>query len=489
VKRTTRAAALAACIAALANATPAHAVDVGASAALQGEHRGSDEDEFRLRSQVVLQVGAEIGAGVSAEARLSLGLLYPWGGDPSVADEASHAGVRWRGGDWGEQEGLALRLYPLQANRLHLGHELPTGWGWTPWGTEKEKPAIDPSARLGSYRESSPRGVAPGIEARLIRERWYLFASAKSGRREYEGQPSLALAESADDWLFAWMVGGGVDVLEVLRLELGGGLADQGQIASTGVRASSKALTSRLLFHRGDSIGRSVDLSFYSDEPGLFESMLSPESYPGGISTTVSLEGTRLDFKGTRGGVTQLSDEVSETSAAVALQARLKVDFLRVHLLGLVQGPWFGDSLNTEPLSFLGMEDIEPALLVAGGADYHFAALGLTPGVVVRAEWPAALAVGPPMGWDNPPESLSSERTVIFRGAEPTLIPGERGPILTAKATLRWDFDDRLCVIGETWWMRDPNRGSFVSSSASVAVLVASTDNTLGAAVLVQGGF
>ncbi|REG15351.1 hypothetical protein ATI61_12627 [Archangium gephyra] len=414
---------------------------------------------LRLRSP-------ELGPGLRAEAEVSLLLSSSNSGDLSFRDNASFLRLVWRPESWGETEGLSLTVLPLTSTRLHLGYEQPATWG------------------RGVYAVSSSRsGIvgAPGLEARLTREHGYAFTAAKSvvGINSQTGEPErLAMV----------MAGAGVDVWPLVRLEAAGAFVQHGVIESLAnlgreERASTGAVSGRVLFHQGAPIGPSVDFSLYQQDPEVFEKLFAPEEYPGGVSASVSLEATALSQ-------TLMDPDVDEGAVrsqgaeAVALQARLKVDFLRVHALALHRSATF---ISSEVPGFPPFKaypqdtGLRSELLLSAGADYHFAGPALTPGLVVRAVWPAA--------FDNTrlvgiPDAMP--RFVLLRGpAEFTALrPGrERQPILLAKATLRWDFGSAFSAMGEAFYTQDPNRGVNEDDDTGTPA------STLGFSALLQARF
>jgi hypothetical protein len=252
-------------------------------------------------------------------------------------------------------------------------------------------------------------------------------------------------------------------------------------------------VSGRVLFHQGAPIGPSVDFTLYRRDPEVYERLFAPESYPGGVSTSVSLEATHL--------VQTLADpKVSGTTTeqgadALAMQARLKVDFLRVHALALYRSVSFvtSEGPGLPPFSVFPQDGTSwPELLVSAGVDHHFPGSGLTPGFLVRAVWPA-MNEGPTaiFGGNNPPPGVES-RPVIVRGPnELSFLPEgrERQPILTAKATLRWDVGDNLSALGEAFYTRDPNRTVFREGTDGVAELVLERASSVGFAAALQARF
>ncbi|HZH17081.1 MAG TPA: hypothetical protein VE057_22185 [Archangium sp.] len=175
---------------------------------------------------------------------------------------------------------------------------------------------------------------------------------------------------------------------------------------------------------------------------------------------------------------------------AAALQARLKVDFLRVHALALHRSATFipSEVPGLPPFkSFPEGTGLQSELLLSAGADYHFPGPGLTPGLVVRAVWPAAFDNATVLGGPASPP-----RIAVLRGpAELSFLPPgrERQPILLAKATLRWELGSAFSAMGEAFYTRDPNHTVTEDGDTGIPESVLRPSSTLGFSALLQARF
>lgn len=423
----------------------------------------------------------ELAPGLRAEAELSLLLFANNAAGLSFRDNASYVRLSWTPASWSEGEGLAFTLLPLSSTRLYLGYEYPATWGRLVYSYRP---------LLGNAATVVGTGV-PGLELRLAREHWYAFVAAKS---------ALGINELAkeNERLLLGLAGAGVDVLPPLRLEVAGTLTQHGVIpafAASGIerRAHTAGISGRVLYHQGAPIGPSVDFTLYRGDPEVYEKLLAPESYPGGVSASVSLEATHLvqTLQDPAGG-----DTLTNRGADVlALQARLKVDFLRVHALGMYRSASFLTSEGPGIPPFRAFPQggtTRPELLVSAGVDHHFAGTGLTPGLLVRAVLPSTTdALAPLLGGNNPPSGTPSREVVVRGPFELTVLPEGhvRQPILTAKATLRWDVGDNLSAIGEVFYTRDPNRTVFEDDEFGVARPVLAPPSSVGFGAVLQVRF
>ena len=52
--------------------------------------------------------------------------------------------------------------------------------------------------------------------------------------------------------------------------------------------------SAQVVYHVGVPVGTSVDFRLYKNDPDIYQRFFAPESYPGGLSYSVSLEGSYL---------------------------------------------------------------------------------------------------------------------------------------------------------------------------------------------------
>lgn len=433
-----------------------------------------DTTDFSTGLHLGLSVRSpELVPGLRAEAELSLFVAAGAQGGLSLRDNASFVRLAWRPESWAEGSGLALTVLPLSSTRLHLGYEFPATWG----------------RFLYTFRTNATgsSGV-PGVELRLTQPWGYVFAAAKSGL------DTNALSLEAER-LAMGLAGAGVDVLPQLRLEAAGALAGHGQIpgfAAVGVEGHSRTLgvSGRLLYHQGGTIGPSVDFTLYQQDPAVYETLFAPESYPGGLAVHVSLEGTHLEQDLVAPGSSTPGQTDAVGATALALQGRLKVDRLRLHALALYRSASF---LVSEVPGFpafraLASDSVQADTSLTAGVDYHLPALGLTPGFLMRAVWPAAFQNGGSLEGGG----LTPGLTTVLRGPTSiSILPEGRGrrPLLLAKATARWDLGTRAAALGEVFYTHDPNRTTFQDGPEGVAGPVFEPASSVGFSLLLQARF
>ncbi|MCI0572258.1 MAG: hypothetical protein L0Y66_16000, partial [Myxococcaceae bacterium] len=317
---------------------------------------------------------------LGADVSVSAGYARPASSLVGVRDNSSAIFARYRPWSWGEGEEASLTLSPLSSSRLRLGWSYPASLGG---GIYAGRPAV------------------PGVRAEVTRTRWYAFAALKT-----PGRPA-----PAGQWLLAPMAGAGLAVLPSLRAEAQAGLfpgdpSYEGTwITSDGIRSNVpipgshpaidpghvRGLSGRLLHQQGEPIGSSVDFGLRGRAPEVFEESFRRERYPGGLAYSVSLEATHaslalparqtMDMNGNPSTLPPLTASAN----ALALEARIRWDWLRVHALALARSAAFVLADDGALWTTLRQAPArEPELGMTLGADYHLPEAGLTPGLVLR---------------------------------------------------------------------------------------------------------
>jgi len=409
----------------------------------------------------------ELAPGLTAQVELSLDA----DADLGLTDNSSYLRFDWRPSGWDDGQGLSFTVLPLHADRLYLGYAFPL---------------TDLGGAYSPFASSSPRAPVTGLSLRLTRRAWYAFTAVKSTMK-------LNPLELESYRQYTVMVGGGLDLLPLLRVEAEGSHADLGLVpgdANQGIRAPVDAwgAAARLLFHQGIPIGPPTDFERYQHDPGRWEEQLAPEAYDGGLSSSVSAEALSLSQHGLDGAV--FGQPVNETSVGYALEGRVKWKKLRGFLRGQYRPAalLWTDAPGLPPYKAISAAGTTHGELSATAtADWHFARTGLTPGLSFGVLRPASLESPVPPGGNNPPIGLVG-RTVVFEDNHALdLLPDGDSPLLNwvATATLRWELG-QLCALGEAFVRRNPNRTTFRDSAAGVAEPVYASATQVGFDLLVQ---
>ncbi|WP_164017264.1 hypothetical protein [Pyxidicoccus trucidator] len=438
---------------------------------------------FESLSNVVLYKRAPaFFEGLTTEAALTLLVLERPAGGVDIRDNSSYIRLNYQPPGWSEKEGISLVGFPVSADRFRLGYAYRISWGGS-----------------GVFTTRSAANGVPGVKLQITRDKWYAYAGAKTALVQNE----LILEEET---LYGAMAGAGWDILETLRVEGGVGYFQKGLVpglATLGVEAPVNAAgaSAQVVYHVGVPVGTSVDFRLYKNDPDIYQRFFAPEAYPGGLSYSVSLEGSYLSQtleKPDEFGATQ-----PQGATALALQARAKLDNMRFSVLGLVRSLSY---IQFEVPGFPPFQDfpegtqLNPEMFLAVGADYHFPSMHFTPGFILGVQQPASFrSPTPVLGGNNPPENLIGTRTVVVRDANAlSILPELCGqsntvckaePIYSAKATFRWDLSDSVAAVGEVYYTYDNNRTTFRDDITGVSQPTFEDPHALGFNTLLQARF
>lgn len=412
--------------------------------------------------------------GFTAEAGLSVLLLVRPAGDLLFRDNSSYVRVNWTPPGWGEREGISFTGFPVSADRFRLGYAYKISWG----GNE-------------IFTSRAQNDGVPGARLQLTRNNWYAYVGMKS-------------AQLLNDFIlekervYGFMGGAGWDITPWLRIEGGAGYFQKGIVpglANQGIVApvNSAGGSAQIVFHKGVPVGTSIDFRLYKNDPEMFERFFAPEVYPGGLALTVSLEGTYLTQSLENPDVfakTQL-----QSAQAIALQARMKWNFLRVSFLGLYRTLSY-IQFNVPGIppykDFPTGTQLTPEAFAAIGFDYHFPSLHFTPGIIGGVQLPATLRAPSSIVGGNQGSIPSAGRTLVVRDVNqfsilPTNFRAE--PIISVKANFRLDISDYFAAIGELYYTFDNNRTTFRDSVLGVAEPTFEKPHAIGFNAILQARF
>jgi hypothetical protein len=389
-----------------------------------------------------------------------------------LSDSSSYIRLNYRQPTWGEGDGLSLTAFPVSADRFRLGYSYRISWGGTP---------VFPRAE----------NLAPGAKLQWTRGPIYAFAGMKTAQIRNEANQEL-------ETNYGWLGGFGWDITPILRWEAGGGYFQRGVIPKQGISGEptvAAGVSTQVALHVGEAIGTPVDFRLYRNDPDVYQRFFGPESYPGGISYTLSAEATYLvqtlqDFENQQSTVRQ-------PAMAGDLQAKVKIDKFRLHLTGSYRDLAF--VLFNVP-SFVPYQDfpddaeVTPEFFLAGGVDYYVESVRLTPGLVAGIQLPATIAGETQLGGSNPGPVDLGERTVVVREAGIfDILPAdeEAQPILSVKGTSRLDLSDSFAAAGELYYVYDPNRATIVKDAGLGTEMVRAFEDPhqLGFNLMLQARF
>lgn len=421
--------------------------------------------------------------GFDAEAALNVLFNDLSSGSIQVFDNSSYIKLNYKPTGWGSKEEVALTAFPVSADRFRLGYAWKVTWGGDSAFTYNQGPGLSSTGRAAAV---------PGMKLQVTRDRWYAFVGMKTGLL-------LNNLLNVQERQYGFLGGAGVDLIaNKLRFEVNGGYFQRGiapSLAQQGVEAPVNAGggSAQLSFF-SDQILPSIDLRLYRNDPDVAQRFFRPESYPGGFSYQLSLEGSGLVqslVDPDRFAATKL-----QPAGALALQARFKYDFWRFYFIGLVRSLSFiqFDVPGLPPYyDYAAGSKVSPEIWGAIGGDKFWPRLHLTTGIVGGVQMPAYVSAPRfDFGGQNPPPGLTGPRTVVVRDVNTvSILPPDTGiiPIMSVKLTFKLDISEYFAFIGEGFYNRDANRTTFRDSTQSINVQVFEKENQLGFNLVLQARF
>jgi hypothetical protein len=421
--------------------------------------------------------------GFDAEAALNIVVLNQPSGAITLFDNASFVKLNYKPAGWGAREDISMTGFPVSADRFRLGYAWKLSWGGDS--------AFTFNQGTGTSTTGRPAAV-PGMKIQITRDRWYAFVGAKTGLL-------LNNLVNVQERQAGVLFGGGIDLVpNRFRLEANGGYFTRGvvpSLAQQGIRAPVNALggsTQLSLF--SDTILPSLDLRLYKNDPDITQRFFKPETYKGGFSYQLSLEGSFLGQSLVNPD--RFASTKTQTAGALALQARFKLDFWRFYALGLMRTLSFiqFDVPGLPPYyDFSTGSKVNPELWLALGGDKYFPAQHLTLGLILGVQSPASVSAPRfDFGGAEPPPGLTGPRTVVVRDVNLFAILPEGSPVLpiySVKATFRLDLSEYFAVLGEAFYNRDENRVTFRDSTTNISQPVFEQPNQLGFNMVAQARF
>ncbi|MBK6690643.1 MAG: hypothetical protein IPG50_00295 [Myxococcales bacterium] len=353
--------------------------------------------------------------------------------------------------------GLSTVLFPLDTDRFRLGYLYDISWGGT-------------AANINQSIFPRIQGSSPGAKVQYDGEGYYVFAGFKTATIV---QPQQVLSPGGESEVetvrvgetnYGGLLGGGVDLGPVVRVDLGAGAFQQGKFDLEDVRGKSVYTyggSARVVVHHNMPVPSSVDFQLYRNDPNAPQILFAPEKYNAdefavAVSGETSVLNQHLkDFD--RSGTTK-----DQSAVAGALQSVFKVGYARLSVTGLYKQLNF--IVRNVP-GFIPFETLpanaksDPELFGALAADYHIASLKLTPGISGGIQLPATFRSEFADGG-----SVPASRTIIVRTqGDNSILPygAERSVAVQGRLSLRWTMSDMLGAVLWTQVIND-NNGTLV---------------------------
>ncbi|MFO0651435.1 MAG: hypothetical protein U0326_34745 [Polyangiales bacterium] len=374
-------------------------------------------------------------------------------------------------------DALALTFFPFDTDRFRLGYLWDLSWG----GNDIFPRRVGPAPGLKVSLDVGALSVWAGFKTASI----VVPLEVVTSSRDIE-------TVRVEETQYAGLGGVGVRLGDLGRVDVSGGWFGQGRFDFAGVRGQPVYIfgaSARVLFAQGLRTSQSLDMMLYRNDPTSPFVAFAPETYaPGRLQWSVSAEAT---------AVAQNLADISNPGAttlqpgiAGAVQARLKYGYFGAGVTGLYRDAAF--LLRNVP-SFIPFQtfpsdaQVDPEYFFAGQLDYAFAAAHLVPSLIVGMQFPSTFRSTVSEG------SLQSLRTLVIRraGNFSILPPGESAvPILSARASLRWDLSTIMAGIVWVQYVADANATLLqVDSSGTRQVRIFQSPNQLGFGLTVQARF
>lgn len=357
----------------------------------------------------------------------------------ALSDAGSYIRVAyWLDETRADPKRISLTAFPTSSDRFRLGYSYRLSWGGSP-----------------EYRRS--REAVPGVKLQYDGEQAYAFVGAKSA-------VVLDRATAEEEAVLAFLAGAGVDLSEMLRVELNGGYFDRGSNELQDVITETVQLfgaSAQVALHKDMPVGSSIDYKLYRNDPERAERLFQPVQYPGGLSWMIAAEATlmgqTLKDPNVSGGTTV------QWGKAGDVNVRVKYD--RTRLRGDLQYRDLGFLLHSTPSlptfsDFPDEYERTANLFAAVGADHNLIGTGVTLGVILGIDFPATLTTPTGVIPGDTVEGEGTSTAVIRDEGDITILPpGEDSlPQLAAKFVGRLDFAEYFAGILDVYYSRDPNQ-------------------------------
>lgn len=403
----------------------------------------------------------------------------------AIYDSGSYLRLHYQTGKT-EREGISAVFFPLDTDRFRLGYLYDLSWGGT-------------AASINQSIFPRLQGAAPGLKVQYDHEKFYIFGGFKTATII---QPEQVLAPGGENDVetvrvgetnFGFLAGAGVDPLENLRFDVGGGYFQQGKFDLEDVRGKNVYTyggSGRVVFHQGMPVPSSVDFLLYRNDPNKPMILFKPEKYDPnqfGFSVSAELDWLRQHLKDfdVAGGTKD------QSARGAAVQGVVKAGYLRFSATGIYRELNFvvRNVPGFIPFETLpGSAKTDPELFGSIAADYHFPGAHLTPGIGGGVQLPATFRSEFTDG------GVPAQRVIVVRQqGDESILPynKDRTAIFQARLAVRWDISEMFAMVGWVQIVRD-NNGTLVvrdPSEGTASLRVFQSPNRIGASVAVQARF
>ncbi len=414
------------------------------------------------------------GAGVFTEAAFVLRFepfLNPDLSKPgvNVADDGSYVriGKTFAGRD---DHTLSLTGYAVDANRFRLGYSYDITWGG------RDIYAFDPSA-------------APGARVQYQNGPHYAYVGAKTAVGDYT-DPETGLTNNQA--YYGALAGGGTEIGKHLRMELGTGTFQQGQLTNVGDVTSplynapinAAGVSGQVSVRTNPDLDYVVsnELKLYRNAPDFVRDTYISHRQLDGWGLLVQAEGNLLfhnliDPEKVDATTVERAFAADAQATFVAGTNEIQADFVYKDLSyiifnipGITSGYALNPSMETTAQYYF-----------RGRAAHYFPKAHLTPSIGVGWMRPATYSTG---GFTYVQYS-ERDKAHVPDGQEATAI-------LSSVAGLQWDLSKSMVAVGEVLYTLDNNLSDFVADDGQTGTNVPAADNVrnrLGFNLMVRARF
>ncbi len=386
-----------------------------------------------------------------------------------------------------EKEGISAVFFPLDTDRVRLGYLYDITWGGT-------------AASINQSIFPRIQGAAPGAKIQYDHEKFYVYGAFKTAnivqpQQVLQGSGGETEAEvvRVAETNFGFLGGGGVDVTQNFRFDLGTGYFQQGKFDLEDVRGKSVYTyggSARVIVHDKMPVPQSIDFQLYRNDPNNPMVLFRKEQYtPGQVAWSGSLESNVLRQNLKNFDASGSTKE--QTALALAAQLVGKIGYARGSITGIYRDLKY--VVRNVP-GFIPFETLpknstsDPELFGAVAVDYYIEKARLTPqlggGLQMPATFNSVFSDG----------GIQASRTIVVRqqGNE-SILPYNTGrtPIIQARASLKWDLSDFMSAVLWGQFVRD-NNGTLVvrdPNEGTASLRVFQKPNRIGVGLALQARF
>lgn len=355
----------------------------------------------------------------------------------AIADDGSYVRLTKDFGD--PKHNISFTGYAVDANRFRLGYSYDITWGG------RDIYSFDPYA-------------APGVRVQYQNGGNYAFLGAKTAVGDYT-DPESGLKNNEAYW--GGLAGGGLEVGKHLRVEVGGGTFEQGQLTNVGdvnsplynAPINAAGFSSQISARTNPELDYIVsnELRLYRNAPEFVRDTYLSHRQLSGFGLLVQgevnvLMHNLIDPDSVDDSIVETAIAGDVQALAVAGTTEMQLDFVYKDLPYIVfniPGITSGYALDAD-------FEATPQLYVRGRVGHWFPKAHLTP------------SIG--LGWMVPATYTTGDSYFVqYDERNKSHVPDGQAPtaILSTVAGLQWDVSKSMVVMGEILYTIDNNLSDF----------------------------